>query len=160
MTSRDVTGHSRPHILLPSYTKCWGSRQIGSIPQYTCPISHNTPHWNRNVHVSVPKWCIVDMGSCILGICKIGLFVRAWRALITQVFLFFLSVPLKYFLHSDTVGSFKCIYTFLFLHTLITCWIYFQKHKSLFEFPINDIRPEHVVEILTRGRQCFIHPVE
>ena len=29
------------------------------IPQYINPISHNTPFCNRNVHISVTKWCIV-----------------------------------------------------------------------------------------------------
>ena len=27
------------------------------IPTRTCFISHNTPDWNKNVHISVPKWC-------------------------------------------------------------------------------------------------------
>ena len=33
------------------------------ITQRLCPISHNTPHWNRYVHFSVPKWCIVGYGT-------------------------------------------------------------------------------------------------
>ena len=48
-------------------------RTISQIPQRTCPISRNTPHWNRNVHISfVPKWCIVCYGTAC-GICEIVL---------------------------------------------------------------------------------------
>ena len=36
---------------------------ISQIPQCTCPTSHNAPLWNRNVHISVPKWCIVGYGT-------------------------------------------------------------------------------------------------
>ena len=35
------------------------NKPILEIPQCTCSISHNTPHWNRNEHISVPKWCVV-----------------------------------------------------------------------------------------------------
>ena len=36
---------------------------ISQIPQCTCLISHNAPHWNRNEHISVPMWCIVGYGT-------------------------------------------------------------------------------------------------
>ena len=38
-------------------------RPNSQIPKYACPISHNTPIRNRNVHISVPKWCIVGYHS-------------------------------------------------------------------------------------------------
>ena len=37
--------------------------ETSQIPQCTCPISHNTPLWNRNVHISVPMWCTVGYGT-------------------------------------------------------------------------------------------------
>ena len=39
----------------------WGSsnRFISQIPQCIRQISHNAPLCNRNVHISVTKWCIV-----------------------------------------------------------------------------------------------------
>ena len=39
------------------------NRLISQIPQCTCPIYHNIPLWNRIVHISVPKWCIVGYGT-------------------------------------------------------------------------------------------------
>ena len=33
------------------------------IPQCNCPIFHKTPLWNRNVYISVSKWCIVGYGT-------------------------------------------------------------------------------------------------
>ena len=32
---------------------------ISQIPQCICPKSHNAPYCNRNVQISVTKWCIV-----------------------------------------------------------------------------------------------------
>ena len=43
---------------------------ISRIPKCSSPISHNTPLLNRNVHISVTKWCIVGYGT---GYCEIGL---------------------------------------------------------------------------------------
>ena len=42
------------HIFL-----CFINRSISQLPQFTCPISHNTQPRNRNVHISVPMWCIL-----------------------------------------------------------------------------------------------------
>ena len=36
-------------------------------------ISHNAPFCNRNVHISVTKWCMWGMGSVYCGICARGL---------------------------------------------------------------------------------------
>ena len=33
------------------------------ISQCTCSISRNAPHWNRNVHISAPRGCIVSYGE-------------------------------------------------------------------------------------------------
>ena len=33
---------------------------------YIYYISHNAPFWNRNVHISVTKWCIVGYGTVAL----------------------------------------------------------------------------------------------
>ena len=41
--------------------------------KYTCPKPHNSPLRNRNVHISVPVWCIVGYGTGYCGICEIGL---------------------------------------------------------------------------------------
>ena len=38
------------------------NRSNSLILQFTCFKSHNAPHWNRNVYISVPKWCIVGYG--------------------------------------------------------------------------------------------------
>ena len=38
----------------------------GSIPQCACRVSHNAPRWNRSMHISVPKWCIVGYGTAAL----------------------------------------------------------------------------------------------
>ena len=35
------------------------TRKNPTNPKCTCPISHTTPFWNRNMHISVPNWCIV-----------------------------------------------------------------------------------------------------
>ena len=35
------------------------NRAVSQIPQCTSPILHNAPFCNRNVHISVTKWCIV-----------------------------------------------------------------------------------------------------
>ena len=43
-------------------TQLWLSkpyRTNSQILQCICPISHNAPFCNRNVHTSVTKWCIV-----------------------------------------------------------------------------------------------------
>ena len=37
----------------------WGNRPISQIPESICAISHNATFCNRNVHISVTKWCIV-----------------------------------------------------------------------------------------------------
>ena len=49
------------------------NRPNSQIPQCTCLTSHNAPLWNRNVQISVPKWCIVGCGTGTLW----DLFVRA-----------------------------------------------------------------------------------
>ena len=41
---------------------CSANRSHYQRPQGTRHISHNAPLWNRNVHISVPKWCIVGYG--------------------------------------------------------------------------------------------------
>ena len=46
--------------------------QPSHIPHYTtfkekCPISHNTPLWNRNVYIYVPKWSIMGNGIGVFG---------------------------------------------------------------------------------------------
>ena len=46
-----------------SWSLMWQQWTIALILQCTCPISHNAPLWNRNVHISVPKWCIVGYGT-------------------------------------------------------------------------------------------------
>ena len=35
------------------------NRPTSQIPQCTRRISHNSPFWNRNVHIYVTKWCAV-----------------------------------------------------------------------------------------------------
>ena len=35
---------------------------ISQIPKCAWPVFHKTLHWNRNVHISVPVWCIVAVG--------------------------------------------------------------------------------------------------
>ena len=35
------------------------NRPVSQIPQCTSPISYNAPFCNRNVHISVIKWCIM-----------------------------------------------------------------------------------------------------
>ena len=42
------------------------------LPQCTCPEFHNAPFWNRNVHISVTKWCIVGYLVMHCGICEMG----------------------------------------------------------------------------------------
>ena len=58
MTPHGTLDHHGLSILVMHYN-C----PILQIPQCTCPISYNTPYWNRNVHISVPKWCIVGYGT-------------------------------------------------------------------------------------------------
>ena len=58
----------------PEYTTL--KENCAQIPQCTCPISYNTPHWNRNVHISVGTFLfqsgvLWDMGHC--GICEMDL---------------------------------------------------------------------------------------
>ena len=53
------TFHSPPNFLICSTPN-------PQTPQCTCPISHNAPHWNRNKHISVPKWCIVGYETVAL----------------------------------------------------------------------------------------------
>ena len=44
--------------------KYWvNNRPVTQIPQNTSPISHNAPIYNRNVHNSVAKSCIVGYFS-------------------------------------------------------------------------------------------------
>ena len=43
------------------------NRPISQIPQFTCPISLDTTHWKSNVHISVPKWCIMIWDGYIVG---------------------------------------------------------------------------------------------
>ena len=38
---------------------CGPNRPTSQIPQCACPIAHSIPHWNRNLYISVPMWCIV-----------------------------------------------------------------------------------------------------
>ena len=45
------------------------NRPISQSPQCSGQISHNTPFCNRNVHISVTKWCIVEYGLVHCGIC-------------------------------------------------------------------------------------------
>ena len=49
------------------------NRPVAQIPQCTGPIAHNAPFCNRNVHMSVTKWCIV-VHICLMhcGICEMG----------------------------------------------------------------------------------------
>ena len=39
--------------------RSFGSRPISQIPQCTSPIYHNAQFCNRNVHISVTKWCVM-----------------------------------------------------------------------------------------------------
>ena len=49
------------------------NRPVSQIPQCTSPVSHNASFCNRNVHISVTKWCIVEyLMHC--GVCEMGLF--------------------------------------------------------------------------------------
>ena len=48
-------------------------RPISQIPQCSSPISHNASFCNRNVHISVTKWCIMGYGTDACGICARGL---------------------------------------------------------------------------------------
>ena len=43
----------------PVMTKFFSTTPAAQIPQCTSPISHSAPICNRNVHISVTKWCIV-----------------------------------------------------------------------------------------------------
>ena len=64
---------SRPSYLYNGNTHTlypWGpgiqsaaNRLISQIPQCISPISHNATLCNRNVHISVTKWCIVGYFS-------------------------------------------------------------------------------------------------
>ena len=53
------------------------NRPISQIPECICAISHNATFCNRNVHISVTKWCIVanlwDICLMHCGICEMGL---------------------------------------------------------------------------------------
>ena len=53
-------GHSSQPATMPN-------RPISQIPQCTSPISHNASFCNRNVHISVTKWCIVGYLWYIVG---------------------------------------------------------------------------------------------
>ena len=37
----------------------YDTRPFAETPQWTIPMSHNVPFCNRNMHISVTKWCIV-----------------------------------------------------------------------------------------------------
>ena len=41
-------------------------RSIAQVQQYTWQISNNAPFCNRNVHISVTKWCVVGYGTSTL----------------------------------------------------------------------------------------------
>ena len=53
------------YVVLPAVFKNWvivfwfQNRTISHIPKCTCPISHNTPNWDKNMYFSVAKWYIV-----------------------------------------------------------------------------------------------------
>ena len=52
---------------------------ISQIPQCTSPMSHNAPFCNRNVDISVTKWCIVGYGTSALWECVTCLHCTVWQ---------------------------------------------------------------------------------
>ena len=46
------------------------NRPVSQIPLCIRHISHNAPFCNRNVHISVTKWCIVGCVWCIVGVVR------------------------------------------------------------------------------------------
>ena len=65
---------------------CYAKWQVSRIPQCTCPISHNTPLCNRDVHIFVTMWCAFwDMRLVHCEICEIGLLVKHRRVNIYEI---------------------------------------------------------------------------
>ena len=67
---------------VPPESQCH-NRPGAQIPQCTSPISHNVPFFNRNVYISVKKWCIVRYSTNTLwdlwfGFIQVGLFWVHW----------------------------------------------------------------------------------
>ena len=46
-------------LLHEKYSTIIHNRPISQIPECICAISHNATFCNRNVHISVTKWCIM-----------------------------------------------------------------------------------------------------
>ena len=59
-----------PKDLLPSYH----NTPVSQLPQCTSPISHNTTFSTKNVHISLTKWCIVDICLMHCGVYEMYLF--------------------------------------------------------------------------------------
>ena len=45
---------------------------------YALQIPHNTPFCNRNVHISVTKWCIVGVSKCYYGTMTFAVNMRGY----------------------------------------------------------------------------------
>ena len=64
-------GSRPPYVFLSIFLTCNSLpsqhricyRPISQIPECICAISHNITFYNRNVHISVTKWCIVGYSS-------------------------------------------------------------------------------------------------
>ena len=58
------------------YVYC-ANRHVAQIPQCTSFVSHNAPFCNRNVHISVTKWCIVGyLSTALWDLWDMGLFLQ------------------------------------------------------------------------------------
>ena len=55
------------------------NRPISQIQQRTCPTSHDAPLWNRNVHISIPKWYIIGCGT--VALCNSWIWSMAYGAI-------------------------------------------------------------------------------
>ena len=65
-----IIGHFCYKTMNSLWPSASGNRLISQIPQCTSPISHNAPFCNRNVHISITRWCNMHFSvakRCIVG---------------------------------------------------------------------------------------------